>query len=301
MDIKGLRYFIAAAERLNFTVAAKECYITQTAMSLHINKMESELGFRLFERNKRVVELTDAGRDFLGYAYTMVGDYTAAVEHSMNIAVGVNGVLNVHLPGYMEGFVFMDRFKRFREEYPEVELNLLVETQGKMVGFLKKKRVDVGIGIPYEMEADPDIQVIAMREDPAIVLCSKKHPFITEWAGKPIKANQLEKETFIMTISDSTPNSTSMLRKKWQRSGLSFNKYIAVNNMDEMLMYIELGRGIGIFPAFIREYLGKLTQGIAEVDVVYRNRPPITYTAIGYMKNNNNPVLDHFVRVFNSR
>ncbi|MDR2771118.1 MAG: LysR family transcriptional regulator, partial [Clostridiales Family XIII bacterium] len=52
MDIKGLQYFIAAAERLNFTTAAKECYITQTAMSLHISKMEDELGFKLFNRNR---------------------------------------------------------------------------------------------------------------------------------------------------------------------------------------------------------------------------------------------------------
>ncbi|MDR2611021.1 MAG: LysR family transcriptional regulator [Clostridiales Family XIII bacterium] len=299
MDIKGLRYFIAAAERLNFTVAAKECYITQTAMSLHINKMETELGFRLFERNKRVVELTDAGRDFLGYAYTMVDDYTAAVQHSMNIAVGVDGVLSVILPGYMEGFIFMDRFKKFREEYPAVKLNLVVESQGRIVSFLKKKRVDIGIGLPYEMQADPDIQVITMREDPAIVLCSRNHPFASR--GTPVKAGELEKETFVMTMYANTPNATSSIRKKWQRSGFSFNDYISVKNMDEMLLFIELGRGIGIFPAFVREYLGKLTLGIAEVDVAYRGKPPMTATAIGYMKENDNPVRDHFIGIFTGK
>jgi DNA-binding transcriptional LysR family regulator len=299
MDIKGLRYFIAAAERLNFTIAARECYITQTAMSLHINKMETELGFRLFERNKRVVELTDAGRDFLGYAYTMVDDFTAAVEHSMNIAVGVDGVLNVILPGYMEGFIFMDRFKKFRKEYPGVKLNLVVESQGKIVSFLKKKRVDIAIGLPYEMQADPDIQVIMMREDPAIVLCSRDHPFASR--ENPVKASELEKETFIMTMYENTPNATIAIRKKWQKSGFTFNDYISVKNMDEMLMFIELGRGIGVFPAFVREYLGKLALGIAEVEVAYRGKPPMTSTAIGYMKENANPVRDHFLAVFNSK
>jgi DNA-binding transcriptional LysR family regulator len=296
MDIKGLKYFIAAAEHLNFTTAAKECYITQTAMSLHINKMETELGFRLFERNKRLVMLTDAGRDFLEYAYSVVDDYRAAVDHSMGIAVGVNGVLNVLLPGYIEGFVFMDSFKEFRKAYPEVVLNLNVQSQDMMINFLKKKRVDVCIGVPYEMDTDPDINVIAMREDPAILLCSKKHPFASR-KGK-IKAEELEDETFVITMSDKTPNSTRVVRKKWRDAGFDFNEYISVKNMDEMLMLIELDRGVGIFPAFVGEYLGTLTQGIAEVEVKYKTAPPVTITGLGYLKDNKNPILDHFIRVF---
>ena len=64
MDIRGIKYFISAAECLNFTRAARECFITQTAMSQHIANMEKELGFQLFRRNNRNVELTPAGRDF---------------------------------------------------------------------------------------------------------------------------------------------------------------------------------------------------------------------------------------------
>ena len=49
MDMKSLNYFVHAAETLNFTKAAKECYISQTAISLSIAKMEEELGFMLFD------------------------------------------------------------------------------------------------------------------------------------------------------------------------------------------------------------------------------------------------------------
>ena len=73
MDIRGLRYFISAAECLNFTQAAKECFITQTAMSQHIANMEKELGFQLFRRNNRRVELTAAGRDALLGAELILG------------------------------------------------------------------------------------------------------------------------------------------------------------------------------------------------------------------------------------
>jgi DNA-binding transcriptional LysR family regulator len=299
MDVKGLRYFIAAAERLNFTTAAKECYITQTAMSLHINKMETEIGFKLFERDKRFVELTEAGRDFLGYAYSIVEDYGAAVEHGMSIAVGVNGVLNVLLPGYFEGFVFMDKFKKFREEYPDVILNLRVHTPEMAVRYLKKKRVDIAIGVPYDMEAEPDIQVINMRQDPVIVLCGKDHPFASR--KRRVKPQELEDETFVVTLSKSMPNSVRVIRKKWHNAGFELNDYVPVKNMDEMLMFIELGRGIGIFPSFVGDYLGKFMQGIVEVDVAFKPEPPMTSTVIGYMKDNANPIVDHFVSVFTEK
>ena len=85
MDIRGLKYFISAAECLNFTRAAKECFITQTAMSQHIANMEKELGFQLFRRNNRNVELTTAGRDFYEQMKAVVHSYDNAVRHSQNL------------------------------------------------------------------------------------------------------------------------------------------------------------------------------------------------------------------------
>ena len=61
MDIKGMLYFISAAENLSFTKAALEKNVTQTAISLSISKMEEELGFQLFTRQKRY-RAADRGR-----------------------------------------------------------------------------------------------------------------------------------------------------------------------------------------------------------------------------------------------
>ncbi|HVI39848.1 MAG TPA: LysR family transcriptional regulator [Anaerovoracaceae bacterium] len=64
MDIRSLKYFISAAQNLNFTKAASECFITQTAMSLSIAKLEEELNFKLFYRCNHRVKLTDSGEVF---------------------------------------------------------------------------------------------------------------------------------------------------------------------------------------------------------------------------------------------
>ena len=62
MNLKQMEYFVAAAEQLNFTRAAKKCFISQTAMTLQIQSLEERIGVPLFVRDKHHVELTAAGK-----------------------------------------------------------------------------------------------------------------------------------------------------------------------------------------------------------------------------------------------
>ena len=61
MNLERLAYFAAVARHMNFTRAAEECNIAQTAMSRQISMLEDEVGFPLFERNSRSVRFTPAG------------------------------------------------------------------------------------------------------------------------------------------------------------------------------------------------------------------------------------------------
>ena len=72
MEIRQLKYFIAAAKHLNFTKAAKECSIVQTAMTQQVANLESELKVKLFERTHRNLSLTPAGERFLKSAKKIV-------------------------------------------------------------------------------------------------------------------------------------------------------------------------------------------------------------------------------------
>ena len=65
MELRQLKYFVKSAEYLNFSVAAKHLYITQSTLSQQIKQLEFELGFELFLRNSRHISLTEAGEEFL--------------------------------------------------------------------------------------------------------------------------------------------------------------------------------------------------------------------------------------------
>ncbi|MBQ9413363.1 MAG: LysR family transcriptional regulator [Oscillospiraceae bacterium] len=82
MQTRQLELFIAVSETLNFTAAARRYYITQAAVSQQIKSLEDELGFSLFERNNRRVNLTVSGRAFLEDAKAIVQRTRDAVRRA---------------------------------------------------------------------------------------------------------------------------------------------------------------------------------------------------------------------------
>lgn len=85
MELRQLKYFIASAETLNFTVAANECCITQSTLSQQIKQLENDLGTPLFERIGKRVFLSEAGKNFLPFARQTVADAEYGVQRIKDI------------------------------------------------------------------------------------------------------------------------------------------------------------------------------------------------------------------------
>jgi DNA-binding transcriptional LysR family regulator len=294
MDIKGLQYFVTAAERLNFTVAAKACYITQTAMSLHIKKMEDELGFKLFIRDKHTTNLTDAGRAFYLRAREIILSYEAAVRHSASVNDGVVGVVDVILPSCIEGFMLMDRFRAFSEMYPEVRVNVNVEPPGRHIDCIRSGRADICVGAPDEMDLDDDFAVERLREDPVTILCGKHHPLAS--VGH-VTVEMISREPVIVCGPKGIPNVFRTLRNSRLLSGLDSDMTLSVDNMDDMLLTIELGRGIGFLPEFVRNHIPLDTSGLAFLNCDFNGRVPTMTTAAGYLKATPNPAITNLLQM----
>src|ERR1700728_804782 len=125
MELRHLRYFLAVAEEMNFTRAAKKIGIGQPPLSQQIRSLEEELGAPLFRRVPRGVELTESGKAFLPEAPAIL----AQAERSKKFAQrGARCELGRLRLGFTSSAAFtqivQDAIRFFRENYPDVELTL---------------------------------------------------------------------------------------------------------------------------------------------------------------------------------
>src|SRR5437016_9117718 len=94
MEMHQLRYVVAVARARNFSRAAEQCHVSQPSLSQQIQKLEEELGERLFDRLKREIRLTSAGEAFLRRAVRILDEADAATREARDARELRHGVVN---------------------------------------------------------------------------------------------------------------------------------------------------------------------------------------------------------------
>src|SRR5258708_34827244 len=125
MELRHLRYFIKVAEELNFVRAAQKLNIVQPALSKQIRDLETELGFALFSREKRQIQLTPAGYTFLEGARQTLAMADQAVLKASRSHRGVTGKLVVGYSSLVYCHLLPQILQAYRKQNLQVELVLL--------------------------------------------------------------------------------------------------------------------------------------------------------------------------------
>lgn len=119
VSIQRLPVFLSAAEHLNFTRAAEEQCISQTAVSQQIKLLEQELGYALFVRGKRGVRLTPAGEVFYRQCRQLLIRYNDAAAQGKKIALGTAADLRIGYAGAYELWTIVAQIRKYHRLYPE--------------------------------------------------------------------------------------------------------------------------------------------------------------------------------------
>lgn len=147
MEIRQLRYFISAATHLNFTKAAKECFIVQSSMTEQIANLEDELGVKLFDRQRKGLTLTEAGEFFLPRAKSILAEAQKTKEEMALFRGGYRSYLRIGYQGELFKEALIEVLRTYRQELPEVKVALRQLPLSELIEGLRDGQLDVVLTI----------------------------------------------------------------------------------------------------------------------------------------------------------
>ncbi len=176
MEIRQLKYFVQIAKDQNFTIAAKQLFITQPTLSWTVKQLEEELGVKLFIANGKKLILTVEGEELLQYANYLLNEHQRVIELFQNRKDLVSGHIKVGIPTLFGAYFFMNSIMTFMEKYPKIRV-----TMHNFGSIAIQEMVEAGsieLGIVSYLSPSNTLAAIELPNTtyPIVVVASKKHP-----------------------------------------------------------------------------------------------------------------------------
>ncbi len=194
MELNQLRYVLAVARTRNFTRAASECFVVQSALSHQIASLERELGVRLFARTSRRVEVTPAGEAFLPSAQACLDAADRAAAEAAAADGTIRGLLRVGLIPTVTAFAVPRVLRDLRERHPEVRVTMRNGASTELVDAVATGDLDVAVlGLP----ASQHPARVASRElarERLVAVVGSSHRLASR---RRIRLRDLAEETFV--------------------------------------------------------------------------------------------------------
>ena len=177
MDIKKLVTFVNLVETKNFTKTAKAIHVTQPTVTHDINAIEDEIGVKLFNRNKRYVNVTKSGEVFYQKIRPLINNYNSAVQEiqekdkeerlQINFGYSYNPFNDKYIPLWLS---------QFQKMFPQVKFVLVNLNRNELKQQLVSNNLDVMLTTGLEAEDLNNIKVYPIETEPFKVIVPRNNP-----------------------------------------------------------------------------------------------------------------------------
>lgn len=245
MEFHQLRYFIAAAEDLSISAAAKRLHVTQPALSRQVAVLEAELGVPLFDRIRKRIHLTDAGRFFLPKARQIVCDAETGAQQLREQFGKARRTLRLgFLAPFLDDLV-VPAVREFRQRHPQAQVSLFELPPRAQLDRLRNHELDAAI---LGNIADSDRAFFSIRtlsRHKMAALLPEDHALANK---KSIKLAALKHERWVSLSDASFPGRREFLRSICQQAGFDPQIVSEVDSLSMMLGTVTTIGGVALIP-----------------------------------------------------
>ncbi len=272
MDTRALTVFLTVADTLNFSRSSELLYMSVSAVSRTIKKLEDEIGQPLLERDNRSVRLTGAGREFREYARRAVAEWQQ-LRRKMGSDEELAGEVSLYCSVTATYSVLAPILEVFRATHPSVDIKMHTGDQADGIDRILEGRDDVAVSgrpvrLPRRLEFLPllesPLQFCAPATDCVVrdrVLAGDAERGDIDWSGIP----------FIVPERGVTKD---LLDAWFRKRGIRPRIYAQVAGHEAIVAMVSLGLGIGIAPQLVIEASG-MSAGVSLIPVA-DGLPPLT-------------------------
>lgn len=238
MELRQLRYFVAAAEERHFTRAAARCHVAQSGLSATIKALENELGTQLLHRTTRRVELTEAGRLLLPAARATLQAAESAEQAIVALGRELAGPLDVGIMQVHGSGSLAPVLARFHQAHPHVQISLRQAGAARLVEDLRQGDLDVAF-LALATGPPPDLDCSRLATYPLVAACP-------EDCGSTISLRTLVTRPFIDFPADWSIRAA--VERELDRQQIERTVAYEVNDIATALDFVAAGLGVTIIP-----------------------------------------------------
>jgi DNA-binding transcriptional LysR family regulator len=244
LDSRQLRAFKALAERKSFTVAAKDLFLSQSAVSHSMKALEQEVGCRLFDRVGKKVFLTQAGEQLLIYADKILADMESARASLKHLGEWGSSRLRVGASTMACQYLLPEALREFKRSFPKCAITIEPGDTPELIDLLHENRIDVGIAL--EPRNETQIEFDPLFSDELAFLVDSKHPWAVE--GR-VPKDDLSKQSYILYSKSSY--TYRLVEDHFRRESLELKSVIELGSMEAIKELTKLGLGVGVAAPWI--------------------------------------------------
>ena len=287
MELRHLKYFLTVAEELNFTRAARRLSISQPPLTQQIKALEAELGVTLIDRSAYRIALTDAGQVFAAEAARILGEVRNAARLARSATRGALGRVRV---GFTESASFnplvTTALRRFRAEYPDVEVSLEEHPSTELALGLREDRIDVGFVRP-PLREERGLAFDLLEREPLVVAVPGGHRLARR---RSVALKDLTAETFILYPRAVRPGLADEVVSACEAAGFTPRVGQYAPQLSSTINLVAASLGISVVPDSMR-----CLQAGAVTYLPLEGEPLYALLGAAYRAEERSAVVRHFI------